>query len=192
MTKQGFTKRADGGFTLLEAMVAISIAMIILAVGIPSFTSSIDNQRMTAATNELVMTLNVAKTEAIKRVAYVTVCKSSNGATCTAGSSWDDGWIVFANATNANLNQLDVGDELIRVFPALHDRLTIGTVGGVGDFFSFRPSGTLGTSGANITGTLITCDTRGVDHARAVAIRPSGQWAVSHDEDHTGANLRCP
>lgn len=191
MANQGITRRSIEGFSLLELMVTISIAAVIMAVGIPSFKSSMDNQRMTAATNDLVMTMNLAKSEAIKRVAYVTVCKSSDGASCTAGSDWDDGWIVFANSTNANLNQVDIGDEIIRVFPALDDRLTIRSTAGVATFLSFRPSGTIGTSGGNIAGSLTACDERGGDYARAVNLQASGQWGVSHDTDHAGSRLSC-
>ena len=191
MTKQGLTQRANGGFTLLELLVAVGIAAIILAVGVPSFSSSIDNQRMTSATNDLVMTMNLAKSEAIKRVAYVTVCKSSDGATCTNASNWNDGWIVFSNATNANLNTVDAGDEIIRVFDGVNERVTISPVGGVANFLSFRPAGTVGTSVANISGTLTTCDHRGAEFARGVAVQPSGHWSVSYEVDHTGAALAC-
>jgi type IV fimbrial biogenesis protein FimT len=191
MTKYTLTRRASAGFTLLELMVAVGIAAIVLAVGVPSFSSSIDNQRMTSATNDLVMTMNLAKSEAIKRVAYVSVCKSSNGATCTAGSDWNQGWIVFANNGNTNLGSVDAGDEVLRVFEGVSDRVDINAVGGVANFLSFRPSGTVGTNLANITGTLVACDERGADFARGVSIQPSGQWSVSRYEDHTGSALSC-
>ena len=192
MTKHNLNIRANAGFSLLELMVAVGIAAIVLAVGVPSFSSSIDNQRMTSATNDLVMTMNLAKSEAIKRVAYVTVCKSSNGTSCTAGSTWNEGWIVFANTGNTNLASVDPGDEIIRVFEGVHERISIAAVGGVANFLTFRPGGTIGTNVANITGTLTACDERGADFARGVTLQPSGQWAVSHNQDHAGAALSCP
>ena len=80
----------QSGFTLYELMIVLAIGSIILVVAVPSFSGVMDNQRMTAATNEMVMTLNLAKSEAIKRVAYVSVCKSNNGVNCSAaGTSWD-------------------------------------------------------------------------------------------------------
>ena len=191
MTKYTLTRRASAGFTLLEVMVAVAIAAIVLAVGVPSFSSSLDNQRMTSATNDLVMTMNLAKSEAIKRVAYVTVCKSSDGLNCTAGSDWNEGWIVFANDTNANLETVDADDEVLRVFQAIDERIDINATGGIANFLAFRPSGTVGTNVANLTGTLIACDERGADHARGVSIQPSGQWEVSRYVDHQGAALSC-
>ena len=185
------SKPESSGFSLLELLVALSIGSIILVVGVPSFKGTLDNQRMTSATNELVMSLNLAKSEAIKRVSYVSVCKSSNGVSCTAGTSWDDGWIVFANATVANLGSVDAGDEVIRVFPGLRHDLTVTPNGTIDDFLSFRPSGSIGTSTANMTGTLTMCDARGSLYARGILLEPSGQWHVSHDQTHAGAALTC-
>ena len=180
------------GFTLYELMIALAIGSLVLVMGVPSFSGVMDNQRMTAATNEMVMSLNLAKSEAIKRVAYVSVCKSSNGVSCSAaGTSWDDGWIVFANATVANLGSIDAGDEIIRVYPALRDTLSLTPIGTVDAFLSFRPSGTLGTAAANMTGTLTMCDTRGAANARGIVLEPAGHWRVSRDQAHDGTALAC-
>ncbi len=184
--------RKFSGFTLLELMLTLAIGSVILVIGVPSFQGVMDNQRMTSATNEMVMTLNLAKSEAIKRVTYVSVCKSSNGASCSAaGTSWDDGWIVFANATVVNLGSVDAGDEIIRIYPALRNSLSITPKGTVDGFLSFRPSGTLGTSAANMTGTLTMCDQRGAGSARGILLDPSGFWRVSRDLAHDGAALTC-
>ena len=179
------------GVTLLELMIALLIASVMLTLGIPSFRAVLDNQRLTVATNEMVMTLNLAKSEAIKRVAYVTVCKSNNGVSCTGGSAWNDGWIVFANTGVANLGSIDVGDEVIRINPKLRDSIDLTPSGTIANFVSFRPSGTVGTSVANMTGTLTVCDERGAAYARGVLLEASGRWRVSRDEDHGGGALSC-
>jgi type IV fimbrial biogenesis protein FimT len=187
------TRQNTSGFTVLELLIVLALGAIVMTMAVPSFKNSIDNQRLVTATNELVMAFTLAKSEAIKRVAYVTVCKSSDGETCTSNaSSWNDGWIVFANGTSANPESFDVGDELIRVYPALVDTLSISASGNVDAFVSFRPSGTLGTNAANILGTLTTCDPRGADFATALLLRPSGRWQVSHDKAHDDAALTCP
>ena len=83
------------GVTLFELMMALAIAGVIIALGVPSFRAVIANQQMSAATNEMVMTLNLAKSEAVKRVAYVSICQSTDGLTCTlAAPGWDAGWTV--------------------------------------------------------------------------------------------------
>ena len=174
-------------------MIALTIASVIVVLGVPSFKGTIENQRMISATNVMVMSLNLAKSEAIKRVTYVTICKSSNSVSCGAGgTSWNDGWIVFANATVANSGSVDAGDEILRVYPALRDSLSLTPIGTVDGFVSFRPSGTLGTSAANMTGTLTMCDERGATYARGIQLDPSGNWRVSHDQSHDGTPLACP
>lgn len=186
-----FVYKKVTGFTLLELMIALMIGAVILVVGVPSFQGVMDNQRLTGATNELVMSLNLAKSEAIKRVTYVSVCKSSNGVSCTAASSWDDGWIVFANDSVANPGSIDAGDEIIRIYPALRDSITLMPTGTIGGFVSFRPSGTIGTAVANMTGTLTVCDHRGAGHARGIVLETAGQWYVSPDQAHDGSPLTC-
>ena len=186
------TRQNTAGFTLLELMIVLAIGALIMTMAVPSFRDSINNQRLVTATNELVMSLTLAKSEAIKRVVYVTVCKSNDGASCTGGgTSWNDGWIVFANTGTTSLGTFDVGDELIRVYSALPDSLEITAIGNVDAFVSFRPSGTLGTNAGNQLGTFTTCDYRGADSATAIVMQPSGRWQVSHDKDHDDSALTC-
>lgn len=187
------TKGRNSGFTLLELLIVITLAALITAIGVPSFQSTVANQRRTAAVNELALAFNLARSEAIKRVRYVSICKSNDGATCGGGGvEWEDGWITFANADNATPNTVDAGDEIIRVHPALNDTLTLRRTGVVDGFVSFRPSGTMGTSVGNLTGTLTLCDDRGAASARGVILRPSGQWMISHEIGHDDADLACP
>ena len=85
------------GVTLFELMIALAIAGVIITLGVPSFRAVIANQQMSAATNEMVMTLNLAKSEAVKRVAYVAICKSTDGLPCSAGApGWAGGRRVAA------------------------------------------------------------------------------------------------
>ncbi len=187
------TKGRSSGFSLLELMIVVTLAALITAIGVPSFQSTVANQRRTAAVNELALAFNLARSEAIKRVRYVSICKSNDGATCGNPTvEWEDGWIIFANADNASPGTVDPGDEIIRVHPALNDTLTLRRTGVVDGFVSFRPSGTLGTAAVNHTGTLTLCDHRGAVAARGMILRPSGQWIVSDDVGHDGAVLGCP
>lgn len=187
------TKGRNSGFTLLELMIVITLAAIITAIGIPSFQNTVANQRRTAAVNELALAFNLARSEAIKRVRYVTICKSIDGATCGGPVvEWEDGWIIFANADNATPGTVDVGDEIIRAHPGLNGSQTLRRTGVVDGFVSFRPSGTLGTAAVNFTGTLTLCDPRGAAAARGMILRPSGQWTVTYDVGHDDVALGCP
>jgi type IV fimbrial biogenesis protein FimT len=95
--------RKCNGFTLIELMVTLLVAAIVMGVGIPAFTEFISTNRMAASVNDITTALHVARTEAVKRRANVTLCPSANwdsaAPTCAAGGSFEDGWIVFVDCT---------------------------------------------------------------------------------------------
>lgn len=83
------------GFTLLELMVALTISAVLLAVAIPSFRDSSLRSTLTVQSNDLVSAALLARSEAIKRRAAVSLCSSTDNATCT-NSRWEAGWIIRA------------------------------------------------------------------------------------------------
>ncbi len=89
-------RRTECGFTLLELMVAVAVVRIVAAIGYPSMTAIITSNRLGAATNEMVATLQLARLEAVRLNRTVTVCRSDDGVTCSAGTVWD-GWITVAD-----------------------------------------------------------------------------------------------
>lgn len=84
------------GFTLIELLIALSIAAILLAIAVPSYSGSRLNSQLRASANDLIGSINLARSEAIKGGATVTLCASSNGQTC--GGAWNQGWIVLRGA----------------------------------------------------------------------------------------------
>jgi type IV fimbrial biogenesis protein FimT len=179
------------GFTLLEMLVVITIAGFLLTVAVPAFQTVIADQRSTANVNELVESLILARSEAIKRGRYVTVCKSSDGSTCTSASDWNDGWIVFDNVSSADVDAVDTGDEIIRVYQGLADTVNISPNGNIDEFVSFRPVGSAGTTALNFLGTLTLCDTNGNTVPRGLLISTTGRVQLSRDVDHADNALSC-
>jgi len=98
-----FSKRKSlqAGFTMIELVVVMLIVGIIAWVGTSSFGYVTGSNRMSAEINALNSDLRFARTEAIKEGLFVTVCASSNGTTCQAASSWQNGWIVISDPTGA-------------------------------------------------------------------------------------------
>jgi len=84
---------AAQGFTIVELMVALSIAAILLSIAVPSYSGSQLNSQLRASANDLIGSINLARSEAIKGGATVTLCASENAETC--GGTWKQGWIVL-------------------------------------------------------------------------------------------------
>jgi type IV fimbrial biogenesis protein FimT len=89
------------GFTLTELLVVVAIVAILLSMGVPSYRYITVSYRMSSEVNGLLGDLMLARAEAIKEGQPVTVCASSNGVTCSGGTGWQNGWIMWSNPTNA-------------------------------------------------------------------------------------------
>ena len=94
-------KMLQEGVTLIELLVTLSIVAIIVAVGVPALRDFFAMNQMSAAVNDLVTSLHLARSEAIKRETTATLCPSANwdspNPTCTPLGSLADGWIVVAD-----------------------------------------------------------------------------------------------
>jgi type IV fimbrial biogenesis protein FimT len=180
------------GFTLIEMLTVLLIASIVITVGLPAFRGIVVENRMTASSNELIASLILARSEAIKRNTFVTVCKSADAATCgDDGVAWNEGWIVFSNLSGATADTVDVGDEIIRVYSSLPDGITVAGQGAIAPFVAFRPTGTSGTPIQNLQGTLIICDDNELSDPRGVIVTNSGRSSISHDKAHDDSDLGC-
>jgi type IV fimbrial biogenesis protein FimT len=94
--------RKLSGFTLIELMVTLAVAAIALGIAIPSFNQTMRNNSSSALGSELAGALNYARSEAVKRAKRVSMCASSNGATCLAANNWKEGWLVFIDDAAAD------------------------------------------------------------------------------------------
>jgi type IV fimbrial biogenesis protein FimT len=87
------------GFTLIELMITISIAAILLAIGIPSFRYVTSANRASSEINGLLGDMQFARAEAIRQGLSVTVCsKAAASLTCSGSTSWETGWLVFQDS----------------------------------------------------------------------------------------------
>lgn len=110
------------GLTLIELLVTLAVLVVLLTVAVPGMRNLVKNNRLVAATNALVTSLAYARSEAIKRGRPVTVCASSDGATCD-GSPWQSGWIVFVDGATAGT--VDGADAILRAHGGAADGVTI-------------------------------------------------------------------
>lgn len=87
------------GFTLVELMTVIVVVAILLAVAFPSFQGSLRSNRVATATNALLASVALARTEAIRSRARGVICTSADGAAC--GGDWNSGWLVWSDLDNS-------------------------------------------------------------------------------------------
>lgn len=175
------------GFTLVELMITVSIAGILMAMAIPSFNSTISSHRLTTYTNELVTSLSLARSEAVKRGISVTIRKVDDNSFTNlgAGANWENGWDVF---TDVNFNgSYDAGtDSLIRTHAPLQSSYTLRG-NNFSDFIRFTPSGQ-----SNNKGSFVICDntdnngTPEANTSRLIIVNSVGRVRIGLDANGDG------
>lgn len=95
--------RTEGGFTLLEALTAVAITVILATIALPTFTNLVRNSQTRTATSDIFTALAYARSEAVKRNGNVTI-ESTSG-------DWLNGWAIKD------------GDTVLRFQPALPGKI---------------------------------------------------------------------
>ena len=171
--------RKVGGLTFVELLVVITVAAILASIAFPDFVGLIKNNRSATEINDVLSSLTLARSEAVKRNTSVAVCSSADGAACLdSGEAWQNGWIVFEDP-DGNGVVADPAD-VISVYGELPgDRSLTFTP----EFVVYESSG-MATAGGN--STFILCDDRGDSSARGLILSASGRPRVAVDSDESG------
>lgn len=170
------------GFTLLELLMVITIMAALLALAAPSFVSVIRNNRLTAQVNQLVYSLTLARSEAVKRGAPVSMCKSSNGTACqTTGVNWENGWMVFSDLDRDGVYDAADGEELLQITQPLTEGYTLRGSTELVDRVTFDPLGV-----SRVQGTFMLCAGNRTDYARASGVNLAGRIRRGDDNDRDG------
>ena len=92
-------RKIAAGFTLIEAMVAIALMAVLLMIAVPSFNNAALGSQLRASANDLAAAAFMARSEAIKRNAVVTLCMSADGGSCSVSGGWEQGWAIMLAGT---------------------------------------------------------------------------------------------
>jgi type IV fimbrial biogenesis protein FimT len=174
------------GFTLIELMVVIAIVgMVAIAAG-PGMVKTMERNRKSTALNDIITSLNLTRSEAITRQTTVSVCSSSDQASCNT-NNWESGTLVFVDdgvgtggvADDGNLNGTE---ELVRISQPFGGKITVRSR-------NFTDAGaiTFDDDGmATQRGTMVICDSNGASQASAAVVNLSGQLRLAVDENSSG------
>jgi len=89
-------RQGKNGFSLVELMIALAVAAILLVAAGPSFRDAIRRNKVSSASNALLADIAYARSEAINRGNVVSICPSSDQATCTStGQAYENGWLIY-------------------------------------------------------------------------------------------------
>lgn len=151
------------GLTTIELMVVIVVLAILMMIAVPSFRDASLGSRLSAAANNLLASVQLARSEAIKRNQTVTLCASSDGAACAASGGWEQGWII-----------LDAAAAVIQHQQGLPDGYRVTQTGGT-SALSFQPIG-IGATAATFT---VCRDVPVGGQERVLSINASGSAYVT-------------
>ena len=160
------------GYTLIELLIVVSIVSVLVALSAPGFQDTIEASTTNSQIKVMLTTLNLARSEAIKRGQDVALCASNDGTDCDE-DDWSEGWIVFVDNNgdaDGTAGSVDGGDEIIRVFDTLGagSTLTFTT-----DLYAYNSLGFSATGGNQ---TFLLCpDSGNSANARSIDIGPSGR-----------------
>jgi type IV fimbrial biogenesis protein FimT len=171
-----FAMRAHArGFTLVEAVIALLVASVLLAIAVPAWSGALARTHAAAARAALLASLQRAIGHAAVAGAEVVLCPAS-GEDCTTGWDWSGGWIAYADIDGDR--HRDPNETLLQRQPALDDDIRLFTSKGRRHLV-FQPNG--GNAGSNVTFTL--CSGRGARSATLLVLSNTGSLRAARASD---------
>jgi type IV fimbrial biogenesis protein FimT len=149
-------RHARQGFTLIELLAVVAVGAILATIAFPMLSDVMAVQRLRASGTDLMSSLLLARSEAIKRNAQVRVAPKS-------GTDWTSGWLVTLVSTGDQFDSKEI----------LGDRVKVT---GAPASMTFQGNGRLTVAGV----TKITIsDTDKRVNARCLVVDPSGMPTLS-------------
>lgn len=172
-------------YSLVEMLVTLAVSAILLAAAVPSLRHVMSSARMSAAIDQLMSDIQLARIVAIKRNGDVVLCRSSSGRQCLRShrihTKWSMGWIIFADVDEDGSR--DPGEPLLGVRPGLPPGMDLR----FNQWWRLAYHG----DGSAKNGTFTLCDSRGSTAARALVVFYTGRPRVATAQPD-GEPLDCP
>jgi len=160
------------GVTLVETLVTLAILALVVGLAVPSLQSFYDKNRTSSRQNELIASIQLARSESIKRGVGVAICVREDASTCRASGAdkysypWEQGWLVFHGSA--------ADPQVIYQFNGWVEKDPLRYRSNFKDgVIQFTPLGYV----SGVGGTLVYCGQDGfeLDNPRTIAIGSNGR-----------------
>ena len=161
--------RSARGLTLIELLTTTAVLGISLAVAVPGWSSFAQRNQITTTTNLMLTHLRYARSEAVKRQTFISLCPSDDGASCSGNPrGWQRGYLVFRD-DNGNRSR-DEDEPLLRAQGTAPSNLSLFSTPG-------RPAVRFRADGAawSTNTTFSVCAGEDVSANRAVVLYGTGR-----------------
>ncbi|MFO1388723.1 GspH/FimT family pseudopilin [Cellvibrio sp.] len=150
----------QNAFTLVELLVVLIVMGVVLQLALPNFRTAMSNNRSAGVGGELIAALTLARTEAIKRAKWVSICPTANGSSCGSATDWAKGWIVYVDAATSDTDTTATvltSTNIIRVWNDLPRGSVITAKKSATNlsYIRFNPSGLLARVGNDTTPRIL-------------------------------------
>lgn len=182
------------GYTLVELLAVLAIAAILLALALPAMGPRAPRERATAALNQIIGSVALARSAAVLHGTPVTFCPGFAGS-CLGRDQWHRGALVFRDANQNGLKE--PGEALLSALPGLETGARLyWRAFRSRSYLRFLPAGY--TEWQN--GHFLYCPAGGDPRlARMLILNAQGRTRVARDtdgdgivEDARGRPVRCP
>jgi type IV fimbrial biogenesis protein FimT len=186
----GLRSTDSSGFTAVEMMVVCTIVGILLAVGVPSYKYVTTANRVASEVNGLLGDLQFARAEAIKQGLNISVCATSDGATClTTGNAWQTGWLVFTDSGTPGT--ISPGDQVLRKQRPFTNLHTVSIDNNI-EYVSFNRNGFMMNAAAGVTFTLHDSTTNpNAQYTRCLSATLVGALSTQRSGQTTAEGTTC-
>jgi type IV fimbrial biogenesis protein FimT len=144
------------GFTLTESVVTLAVASTLLSLGVGSVSDTLHGLRLGGVSNDVVLQLQLARSEAIKRNSRMALCKSADGVRCFEEGGWEQGWILFQDSNNNGTREAQ--EPILQRLEPLPPQFLLKANNPLARYVSYDAMGrSLLASGAFQAGTFTLC-----------------------------------
>lgn len=168
---------ACSGFTSIELMVTLTVALILVGIAVPAFSRMTAQNHLATAANNFVSAFAMARQSAVQLGVPVTLCAGDETG-CFDSADWSEGWVAFADRDRDGA--LDANERVLYTGIARRDDVDIAGNRPMQKPVIFTPMGfAIQPGGAFMAGTLRVCVTSPIENnARNLVLSKSGRLRV--------------